>query len=152
MSSTYISSVFRSGSPRNDAGPLAERTAPTLTWAAADPAVTDAARPINKAAIVIFCIIGEPSPLELAKSTPEARRTLPSYGAAVTGPVFDPIWQGRYFCLALSQAHPVRAVPELTHIKTSQGQLFPNPTFGGNSIFMRSGAAEQALISINCAY
>src|SRR5215472_10342825 len=130
MSSTYMSSVFRSGSPRNDAGPLAERTAPTLTWAAAGPAVTDAARPISRAAIVIFCIIAEPSLLELAKSAPEACRTLPCYGAAVTGPVFDPIWQWRHFRLALSQAHPARAVFELTYIKTRQGQLVQHPTRG----------------------
>src|SRR6516225_7620949 len=61
MSSTYMSSVFRSGSPRNDAGPLVERTAPTLTWAAADPAVTDAARPISKAVIVMFFGIAKSS-------------------------------------------------------------------------------------------
>src|SRR6516165_3400405 len=71
MSSTYMSSVFLSGSPRNDAGPLADRTAPTLTWATTDPPVTDTARPISAAAIVIFCIIAEPSLFELAKSAPE---------------------------------------------------------------------------------
>src|SRR3974390_3472576 len=103
MSSTYMSSVFRSGSPRNDAGPLAERTAPTLTWAAADPAVMDAARPISKAAIVIFCVMAESSLLELAKSAPEAYR---ARGAAVTGPIFHSILKWRYFRLALSKPQP----------------------------------------------
>ena len=38
MSSTYISSVFSSGSPRNEAGPVTDSTAPILMvcWASAD--------------------------------------------------------------------------------------------------------------------
>src|SRR6516164_3165511 len=43
-----------------------------------------------------------------------------AHDTAATGLVFDPIWQWRYFRLALSQAHPVRAVSELTYIKTCQ--------------------------------
>src|SRR5262249_37173430 len=38
MWSTYISSVFFSGSPRNEAGPVTDSTAPSLTWARDSPA------------------------------------------------------------------------------------------------------------------
>src|SRR3974377_705026 len=99
MSSTYMSSVFLSGSPRNDAGPLAERTAPILTWAAADPGVMDMASPISAAAIVIFCIIAESSLFERGESAPEACRSLPWQPLLV----FHPIWQWCHFRLALSQ-------------------------------------------------
>src|SRR5215470_15559574 len=47
MGSIYISSVFFSGSPRNEAGPVTERTAPTFTCAQAWPA---AAAPATQAA------------------------------------------------------------------------------------------------------
>src|SRR5512139_1241268 len=46
MSSTYISSVFFSGSPRNDAGPVTERTEPILICADAwCPALITASSP-----------------------------------------------------------------------------------------------------------
>src|SRR6516165_2615174 len=108
-----MSSVFLSGSPRNDAGPLADTTAPTLTWATTDPPVTDTARPISAAAIVIFCIIAEPSLFELAKSAPEG---MPKQYSVRRGLA---ICQWRYFRLALSQAQ----FSELTCIKTRLGQL-----------------------------
>src|SRR5438132_10595544 len=45
MSATYISSVFFSGSPRNEAGPVTDSTAPIFTSASAPPVATRAARP-----------------------------------------------------------------------------------------------------------
>src|SRR5258707_131516 len=53
MSAAYVSSVFFSGSPRNDAGPVADSTAPILTSASATlapngAASTAAAMPIAK--------------------------------------------------------------------------------------------------------
>src|SRR6516165_7668097 len=95
MSSTYMSSVFRSGSPSNDAGPLVERTAPTLTWAAADPAVTDAARPISKAAIVMFFGIAKSSLFTCGFAHNEHRHARELFGS---------LRRSGYFCLALSQA------------------------------------------------
>src|SRR6266849_327867 len=119
MSATYISSVFFSGSPRNEAGPVTDSTAPIFTSASAPPVAMKVARP-NVAAMVRLAVRATVSSLGVLPSLflLRERIALLDQTLELFGLLGDPVRVARFILRARARGG---LLDELADVVTNDG-------------------------------